>query len=1011
MKKISIYSFGFLLLALMIGKSSVAQTFNMPATGTGTSISTCSGTFYDNGGTGNYSNNCNGIQTFCSTSGMIQFVFSSFITRDASDYLKIYDGPTTASTLIGTYSGTTSPGTILSTGTCITFEFVSNNSGVKAGWVAAISCPISNNECATATALISNSACSYTAGSTIGGTNSSTGPAAGCAGFVAGTSVDVWYTFVGTGTSQTISTQAGSITDGGMAIYSGTCGALTLLTCNDDGGPGLMPEIIGTYTSGVTYYIRVWAYSTTVTGTFDICVSNPSALTCPAGLGTGVFNITLPVGGYSSGAQTTCGMVNNLTSTNIPTCGSTAYYTGEDVVYVFTAPATGQSTISLTSTGSWTGIMLYAGCPFSGGTCVAQAQSSTGNKSMCVTLTSGVTYYLVIDSYAAPACNPYSLSISYPAGIPAGTTCSNAVSIASLPYSASGESTACMGNDYSNLSTGSCNTSYESGEDKVYQFTTTGSTCIGVTLSSTSTNSIGFQVYSGCPGTAGTTCVGSAGGATSGSLSGSVVLPAAGTYFIMVDTWSAPDNATYNISVTNFGSGAINDDPCNAITMTLGSSETGDNNCTGFANEPATVPSCWTAGYRNTVWYKVVAPASGSLKIKTFLSTLTNTQIAVYSGTCGTGLTMVTSGCNDNSTPCAGTSNLYSEVSLTGLTAGATYHIAVDGANDLVGTFSIVAIDGSTSFPTVAGMDCSSPNPVCASTYTVSNPGYSGYGNYCDLPSPAPVGSCLSSGERNVVWYTIPINANGILRFDIVPNDFVPATETETDYDFGVWKLGATVTCATIASGASLPLRCNYSGLGVTGLNGVSDAPGSLSAAVCPTCGAYNPDPTYDFAYDNTIAVNAGETYLLAVSNFSSSTSGFRIDFLTSPIGYTGTTATSVTWTGGTNTDPALASNWGGCNIPSCLIDAIVAPFTIQPTIAVSQSVKNVTIQPGATLTINAGVTLTVCGDFTNNGTLTMAPTATLMFSNTATHVVSGNLTGTSAVGNLTVNQTAGGVS
>lgn len=1010
-KHFSILAFVFLLC---LNLSSFGQTYLMPATGTGTSISTCSGTFYDNAGTSNYSNNCNGIQTFCSTSGKIQFVFSAFVTRDANDYLKIYDGPTTASTLIGTYSGTTSPGTILSTGTCITFEFVSNGSGVKAGWIAAISCPIQNNDCSGATPLISNPACSYTSGSTVGGTNSSTTPGPGCAGFVAGTSVDVWYTFVGTGTTQTISTQAGSITDGGMAIYSGTCGALTLITCNDDGGPGLMPEITGTYTSGVTYYIRVWAYSTTVTGTFDICVTNPSALTCPAGLGTGAFSITLPVGGYSSGAQTTCGMVNNLTSTNVTTCGSTSYYTGEDVVYYFTAPATGQSTITLTSTGSWTGIMLYAGCPFSGGTCVAQSQSSTGNKSMCVTLTSGVTYYLVIDSYASPTCNPYSLTITYPAGIPAGTTCSNAVTIVSLPYSATGESTACMGNDYSNSSIGSCNTSYESGEDKVYQYTTTGSACIGITLSSTSTSSIGFQVYSGCPGTVGTTCVGSAGGATSGTLTGSVVLPAAGTYYIMVDTWSAPANATYNISLTNYGSGAVNDDPCNAILMTLGSSETGDNNCSGFANEPATTPSCWTAGYKNTVWYKVVAPASGSLKIKTFLNSLTNTQIAVYSGTCGTGLTMVTSGCNDNSPSCGGLTSLFSELTVTGLTSGTTYYIAVDGANDLVGTFSIVAIDGSTSFPPIAGMDCSAPNPVCASSFSVADPGYSGYGNTCDLPYPAPVGNCLSSAERNIVWYTIPIN-NGTpdLVFDIVPNDFNPATETETDYDFGVWKIGGSgaVTCAQIAAGTALPLRCNYSGLGVTGLNGPTDAPNSLSAAACPTCGAYNPDPSYDGAYDDAINVANGDVYLLGVSNFSSSTSGFRIDFLTSPIGYTGSTATSVTWTGGTSTSPALASNWGGCNIPSCSIDAVIAPFTVQPVITTSQSMKNVTIQPGATLTINAGVTLTICGDFTNNGSLVMSPTATLLFNNTVTHVVSGNLTGTNAVGNITVNQTAGGVS
>jgi CUB domain/Secretion system C-terminal sorting domain len=988
-----------------------AQTYNMPATGTVTAITTCSGTFYDNGGTSNYSNNCNGSQTFCSTTGKIRFTFTTFVTRDANDYLKIYDGPTNASTLIGTYSGTTSPGTVTSSGTCLTFEFVSNGNQVKAGWVATISCLAPNDDCSGATALTSNSACAYTSGSTVGASASTQTPNPTCGNFTSGSSIDVWFSFVGTGTSQTITTQSGGITDGAMAVYSGTCGgSMTLLSCNDDFN-GLMPQITGTYSSGTAYYIRFWAYSTSTTGSFGICVTNPTALTCPSGLGTGVTTFTLSAGGYSSGAQTTCSKVNDLTATNITSCGSSSYYGGEDVVYIFNAPATGQSTITLTSSGSYTGIMLYAGCPFSGGICVAQSQSSTGNKSMCVNLVSGTTYYLVIDSWPSPTCNAFSLSITYPSGIPSGTICSNAVNIPSFPYSATTQSTACMGNDYTNSSTGSCGTSYESGEDKVYQYTATASECINVTISNANTNSIGFQVYKGCPGSVGTTCVGNGGGATSGTLSGSVVLPSAGTYYIVVDTWASPDNASYDISVSSFGAGQANDEPCNAVNLTLGSSEVGDNNCTGFTNEPATTPSCWSSGYRNTVWYKVTAPASGSLKIKTFTGTLLNTQIAVYSGTCGTSLTMVSSGCNLNAATCGSNTNYNSEVSLTGLTSGTTYYIAVDGANNLVGTFQIVAIDGSGAFPPVVGMDCPSPIPVCAAQFTVSNPGYSGFGNTCDLPS----SYCLASSERNIVWYSIPINASGNLIFDIVPNDFNYLTESETDYDFGIWKIAGTgsVSCTSISSGSATPLRCNYSYLGVTGLNNTIelDAPGSLSSTVCPTCGSYNPDPIYDGAYQSRIVVASGDIYLLAVSNYSNSTSGFSIDFLNSPIGYVGSTATSVTWSGGTDTDPTKPANWGGCNTPSCTIDATVAPFTNQPVIATSQSVKDVTIQAGATLTIQSGVTLTVCGNFTNYGNLTMSAGATLLFNNTANHIISGNLTGSNAIGNITVNQTSGSVS
>lgn len=125
--------------------------------------------------------------------------------------------------------------------------------------------------------------------------------------------------------------------------------------------------------------------------------------------------VTLP---YSITGQTTCGAGNDITSSNVTNvCGSASYYTGEDVVYSFVPTSSGPISINLTSTGSSTGLMLYNGCPLSGGTCVGNSQSSSGNKALCVNVVAGQTYYLIIDSYASPACNPYNLTISNPAGI------------------------------------------------------------------------------------------------------------------------------------------------------------------------------------------------------------------------------------------------------------------------------------------------------------------------------------------------------------------------------------------------------------------------------------------------------------------------------------------------------------------------------------------------------------------------------------------------------------------
>lgn len=757
-------------------------------------------------------------------------------------------------------------------------------------------------------------------------------------------------------------------------------------------------------TGGKTYYLILDVFPSPNCNPFtNLTISAP----IPAGgcaLGTGVNSITLP---YVSTGRTTCGKVDDITSSSAITCGSTLYYTGEDEVFVFTPSTTGNISVVLTSSGSYTGITLFDGCPSTAscsgtaGTCVAFEQSSTGSKALCANVIAGHTYYLVIDSWATPTCNPYDISISAPVSLLPGATCANPVTISSLPFSASNETTACMGNDYTNASLGSCGTLYESGEDKVYAYTALGAECIGITINGASTNSIGYQVYSGCPGSAGATCISGGGGANSGTLTGSIILPAAGTYYIVVDTWASPNNAQYNLTLTSFGAGATNDLPCNATPLILGIPYSGANNCSGGSGEPA-APACWvTPNTLNTVWYSVQAPASGQLRVRVIPNSLTNPQVAVYSGTCGNAMPLV--GCNDDAVSCGTTTNYSCDLNLTGLTVGANYYIVVDGYAGLTGTFSVLAMDGSQALsPLNNGQDCGIYLPVCDTSMSFGDPGFQSFGNICDFPGGGT--NCLASGERSSVWFEIPINANGNLSFSIVPKDWPGAPSTAgTDYDFAVWKTvgSGAVTCSAIAAGGA-PISCNYNFLGVTGCYG------NVAGTPAP---AY---PGFGSSFNTAIPVLAGETYVLVVSNFTNSTSGFDIVFgNTAPVNYSAT-GTRSTWSGGIDTDWFKSANWGGCPVPTCGRDAIInGGIVIQPTIgAAGATCKTLTINPGATLTLNAGLTLSVCEHFINYGGFSASPSSTVLFGNAAVNQnMDGNLTVPNAFGNLSVAKTGGMVS
>lgn len=717
-----------------------------------------------------------------------------------------------------------------------------------------------------------------------------------------------------------------------------------------------------------------------------LLVSSSAGSSCQALLGLGYNAVaSLP---YNSGPGSTCGFDDDITDADVTVCGNPDYYGDEDVVWSFTPTSSGPVSIDLNAPiAVGTGLMLYDGCPVSScsglqGSCVASAQDITGNKTLCVSVIAGHTYYLILDGDGN--CNDYdNLFISAPNSGGAGTTCSNPVSI-TLPYLAPNQTTACMGDDYNNSSSGSCGSLYESGEDKVYQLISTGNECISVQISNMSTSLMGYSVYYGCPGSGGA-CVGSFGG--SSPLVTSITLSAAGTYYIIVDSWAPPSSVSYDIAITSYGSVAIaNEQPCGATMLLTGQVSFGDNNCSNGAGEP-TPPLCWSAtGTINTVWFSTIVPPSGNLTISTQLISLSNTQIAAYSGTCSS-LTLI--GCNDN----ASALDLSSLLNLTGLTPGDTIFISVDGYDGLMGTFNILATE-SVIGNVYNQQDCLGAIGVC--NLVINQPtSFFGPGLIAEIPLPGNVSNpnnnpagynsgCLLSGERNIVWYSIHINAPGLLSWKL--------THLPGCYDWIMFDL-TNNSCQDIINNVLPPVRCNWNGACLT------------------TAGMMNPVPagSSPFDFQLPLPVVAGQTLVLALSNWSGTSGSYTLDFSSSTCGIGSSNA--LNWTGVTNTAWQTTSNWGGCSSPACGINTNIFPATNQPVVSVNSSVQNITILPGASLTVNPGITLTVCGDFINFGTLNVDPTSTIVMNNgSVIQHFDGLLTNSNALGNVVVTKTGGSV-
>lgn len=370
----------------------------------------------------------------CGSLTSLQCVDNTFSSQmEQEDIVGLVPGQTYFIRVYDYYQGTTGDFEICITGTPTPTP--TNDEPCNAILLPAVTatCQFSSFTNVGATATMSAptpSTCAGGSGAAIGGFSSST--------------QDVWFQIV-VPTSGNVDVTAepnggaGSISDGVMALYSGTCGSLTQIACSDDNPayPGssndLLPLISESgLTPGDTVYLRYWGFGSS-SGTFGICASTATNDDCANAL------YICDINGYSASTSASYtpdrpdnmrGNNEDVNGVNMPDGVNTGGIFGQggpwgtgapyyDVVIdnnswiKFTASST-TATLDVNIYDCWVGNYPSGGLQmqiFEGTNCTNFVpvsnfeESSTGFTIVANNLIVGNEYYLMVDGYAGDICN------------------------------------------------------------------------------------------------------------------------------------------------------------------------------------------------------------------------------------------------------------------------------------------------------------------------------------------------------------------------------------------------------------------------------------------------------------------------------------------------------------------------------------------------------------------------------------------------------------------------------
>jgi gliding motility-associated-like protein len=663
--------------------------------------------------------------------------------------------------------------------------------------------PPANDECLNAVSLTVNpnyNCAVVTAGTTVSATTSATLPTPTCG--ATGINDDVWFSFVATSTGHRVSllNVAGTVTDMVMAIYSGSCGALTQVACSD-------PDVVNLtgLTIGNTYYVRVYTFTATVgsNASFNICVGTPPPPPandeCPNA-------ISLPVNPDFNCALITAGTTISATqsaNTPAPTCSATGI--NDDVWYTFTTTAT-STAHRITLTGvtpvNAMGIQAYSGTC---GALTAIGCSATGVLNLAG-LTPSTTYIVRVFTTSATAFveSNFNICVGTPPPPPANDDCITAIPAPVNPNYLCGLVTAgtvTSATATTGVPAPSCNAA-GANDDVWFSFVATNASqrisllnIVGTTTLLTSV------IYSGtCAALTELSC-------NATNLYNATGFTIGNTYYIRIFTTTATiaQEVNFNLCIGTPPPPPANDECAGAISLTVNSNQlcaVTTAGTTSGATQSATTPTptCSGAnGWDDDVWYSFVAASNNhtvSLLNVTGLST--NMLTTVYSGTCGALIQIACATVDPN------------VINLNTLTPGNTYYVRVQ--TELTGVDANFSICVGTPGP---GAVCGSGVPFC-STAGVSYP------SVTNQPSLGTI-DCLIT-TPNPTWFYFQVSNPGNLQFQISQTN---TAGVGIDVDFAAWGpfTSQTAGCISIAANPVPTIDCSYSTAAIETV----DIPGALA--------------------------------------------------------------------------------------------------------------------------------------------------------------------------------------